>query len=85
MTMTDDDTEVALTELAPEQSTAWSDYADDDDHNDDRHTWLVPSVCVAVAALAVVLLSVVWVRRGAPSARLSAKRGPYCAAIYGSD
>jgi hypothetical protein len=69
MTMTDDDTEVVLTQAAPEQSTAWSDYADDDErlastevnrYNDDRHTWLVPSVCVAMAALAVVVLSVVW-------------------------
>jgi hypothetical protein len=63
MTMTDDDTEVAPTELAPEQGTAWSDESlgsPDPNPYDDRHTWLVPSVCATLATLAVVALAVVW-------------------------
>jgi hypothetical protein len=80
--MTDDETEVALTQATPEQSTAWSEDDDDDDElvSTDQRTWLMPSVCAALAALAVVMVSAVWfitthsargsavsVARGAPS------------------
>jgi hypothetical protein len=61
-----DDTEVAPTELAqaPAQVTAWGDYLDDDNtielHDDNRRTWWYLSVSVAVAALLVVMLALVW-------------------------